>query len=350
MRLSNLQEFILRNRRKAIIVVVLLALLSVGLTGYQQLVAPPPVPEEEKLPPFALGGETATIAGEASFTSLSTVDFPEKITVYQAESLVFSFTEDEAKELAVRFGFQGEPRESTLPGGEGKRLTFVNTKTGGTLMVTTKPRMLTYVVEGEDGEGTLYDRSTAIARAKEFMEAKGLSVSQLSPFEVRYLTSDGSIYTEVEEPAEAGFLELSFVWSVEGRDLLGEGPTDTAAKATFDRQGKVVSLEFRYLDLQFIRFGEVKLLSFSKSIAQLKGKGLVVSTQPIGSTTGWTSIADLQSFVPTDVRLVFVRPTEAALLYPVCLFEGKGRTTAGTEVKAAVYLLAVSPEYLKTED
>lgn len=352
MKLSDLQELILRNRKKMIIVTILFVLLSVALTiGYQRFIAAPPIPEEEKLPSFALAGEAATIAGEISLASLSTVDFPEKMTAYRVERLVFTFTKEEAKRLAARFGFLGKPRESTLPDGQGEVLTFVNIKAEETLMVVTKPRGLTYVAaRGSSSKGTLYDRATAIEKAKEFMEGKELPVSQLSPFGVRYLDSDGSVYIEVEEPAEAGFLELSFVWSVEGRNLLGEGPTDTAARVIFDRQGKVVSLKFQFLDFQFTRFGEVRLLNFSQSTAKLKEEGLVVSTQPIGSVAGWGAVSDLRSFAPESVRLVFAQPSEATFLYPVYLFEGKGRTTAGTEVKAAVYLLVVSPEYLKTED
>jgi len=352
MKLSDLREFVLRNRKRIIVVATLFIFLCiVSVVGYQKFLAPPLIPEEEKLPPFYLVNDIASVTGEVSLSSLQVTDFPGVITAYRAEPLAFSFTKEEAKELAARFGFSGEPRISTSPDGRSETLVFIDLKNQATLAVTTKPRKLTYVVEGGRAqEGTLLDQAAATQKAKEFVGDKDLPLSQLSPFGVRYLISKGNIYFEVEEPTEAEFLEVSFSWLVEGWDLLGESPADTVARVIFDRQGKVVSLKFRFPDLQFTRFGEVKLLSSSEAVAKLKKEGLVVSTSAIGTTTGWSEIADLRSFAPESVRLIFVQPSGATFLYPVYLFEGKGRTTAGVEVKAAAYLLAVSPEYLKAKE
>jgi len=184
------------------------------------------------------------------------------------------------------------------------------------------------------------------------LAARGLPGADLHPDQVRYLADLGTELPAGADPAGAEFLEVTFSWAVGGVPVFGEGPTDAAATIVFARGGKVVSLRFRFSDLPFAQFSEVGLLSFEEALRRLASEGEVVFLQPVGGGEGLSLsiINNLSFFAPERVRLVYFLPLGSDFLYPVYLFEGRGRVLAGNEVQAAVSVLAVSEEYLQKED
>jgi len=348
MKLGEIREFFLNNWRKIGAVVFLILAIGMGLeVGYQRLVATPVVPDSEKLPPFDLAGETAAVKGQVSLVSLSEAELPDKAVAYRAEPLGLTLSESAADELAASFGCSNGPRR--IPAsteGDGDILVFFGE--GSTLTVATRPRSLSYVAEYATGnEGTLYSQSQALAEAESFMESKGLPVDALTAFRVRFLNSGVNVYVEAADPAKAEFVEALFVWTVGERVLLGASPADVAASLIFDRQGRVVSLKFRYLDSSFTQFGEVELLGSDVAVKQLAESGLVVSANVPGRMSDQAAAVDIYSFAPESTQLVLCQTAANDFLYPVYLFEGSGWSSSGVQVNAAVYLPAVSPEYVK---
>jgi hypothetical protein len=348
MNLTELRDYFLESRWRALVLLGVLFLLAlVAIIFYQRSVTSPSVSEGDKLPAFTFEGDTAQIGGEVSLASLSSITFPMEAFSYQIESLDLSFVESDVRDLAARFGLIGEPQHLTTPNrGE----VFIFTRGAESLTVTAQPRQLSYTVDerGAVAEGELYNQSKVIEEAENFMESKGLSTSDLSPFEVRFLSYGGNVYIEVEDSDDADYIEVVFVWSVEERPVLGETVSSVPVRVIYDRSGKVVSFQYSLLDSQFTQYKEAPLLTYDEAVESLAGDGLVVRAQRANDLGDWTTTTtNLYSFAPESVRFIYCQPVESSLLYPVYLFEGDGITMAGKKVDVAVYLLAVSPDYMK---
>uniref|UniRef100_A0A831YSV8 Uncharacterized protein n=1 Tax=candidate division WWE3 bacterium TaxID=2053526 RepID=A0A831YSV8_UNCKA len=344
MSLSDVREFILRNRRR--LLVGLVAVLGIILaTGFLFREVVPEVSEEEKIPSFSLAQEPGSVVGAVDLSKLASADFPPSITVYRTGKKDLTFTQDESKTLAASFGFSQLSGEVDTPLGK----IYVFAKTGEELTVTSNPRALHYTREGASGAGKLPTSVDAVQNARGFLTAKNLpDPGSVSPI-VKYLSTLGERTTETVAE-EARFVEVIFPWSVNGLDILGESPTDAAARLVFDSAGKLVYLTFKFSDYSFAVAQNIPLVSFTEATSVLGREAQVVLVRPTGVVKEWTlsGSSNLSSFAPESVRLVYVKQSQGDLLYPVYLFEGTGRT-GGIDVKAAVYVLAVSSRYIKEE-
>src|SRR3990172_8088473 len=344
MSLSDVQEFILRNRRKLIFGLVAVVLISLVL-GYIFRATAPQISEEDKIPSFVLAEEPGRVLSQVDLSGLASVDFPTAVSVYRAEKLNLTFTQADAAGWAKKFG-------SLIPSGEvstplGKIYVFA--KKGEELTITSNPRELRYTRESAGGTGTIPDSATAIQKAKDFLAARKLPDPSLFSPTVKYLSAIGERTSETTI-AEAKFAEVNFSWSVGGYDLLGESSSDTAIRMIFDKDTRVVYLSYQFPDYSFSAGQEVPLLSFSQASDALGKEAQIVMVRPVGNVKEW-SLSDsssLSSFSPETVRLVYVMQSGGELLYPVYLFEGPGRVL-GNDVQAAAYVLAVSAEYIKEE-
>jgi len=344
MSLSDVQEFILRNRRKLVFGLVAAVLISLALGFIYQEISPE-VAEEDKLPSFVLAEEPGRVVGRVELSGLASVDFPTAASVYRAEKLDLTFTQADAARWAKNFGSLSSSGEVDTPLGK----IYVFAKKGEELAITGNPRALRYTRESAGGTGTIPDGNTAIQKAKEFLAAKKLPDPSSFLPTVKYLSAIGERTAETTS-AEATFVEVNFSWSVGGYNLLGESPSDMAIRVILDRDTRVVYLSYQFPDYSFSTGQEVPLLSFSQASDALGREAQIVLVRPVGDIGKW-SISDssnLSSFSPEIARLVYVMQSGGELLYPVYLFEGPGRAL-GNDVWSAAYVLAVSPQYIKEE-
>ena len=342
MNLSKIQEIYFKDRKKVILIFAALLILFLGAwLSWQKYFA---VPEEDKLPPFALTGETGSIVGQIDFSQLS---FPSSIQVtlsYKATPLDNIFSDSAASALASRFGFTGAPRKSSGREAGEETWGFINGLEEA-LTINNKPREVIFSAARRVGEGSLYDPSAGVEKAKQFLTDKNLPADGLALVKTNYIKVNVGT---TEDPSQADFLEVYFAWSIGDRKIFGEGEAQTAIVLIFNRQGEVVYLKYVYLDSTFTKFSDVKLISFAEASNQLREKGLVIFALPLEGTVGEGEASlDLLTFVPSRAELVYVQPQDSGFVYPVYLFEGKGTTDSG-EVEASVYLLAVSPDYLRS--
>ena len=342
--MSDVQEFIVRNRRKLVFGLVAAVLISLALGFIYQEISPE-VAEEDKLPSFVLAEEPGRVIGRVELSGLASVDFPTAASIYRAEKLDLTFTQADAVGWAKNFGSLSSSGEVDTPLGK----IYVFAKKGEELTVTGNPRALRYTRESAGGTGTISDSTTAIQKAKEFLAAKKLPDPSSFLPTVKYLSAIGERTAETTA-AEAAFVEVNFSWSVGGYDLLGESPSDMAIRVILDRDTRVVYLNYQFPDYSFSTGQEVPLLSFSQASDALGREAQIVLVRPVGDIGKW-SISDssnLSSFSPEAARLVYVMQPGGELLYPVYLFEGPGRAL-GNDVWSAAYVLAVSPQYIKEE-
>ena len=342
MTLSDVQEFIIRNRRKLVIGLVVFVLVSLAL-GYIFQATNPQISEEDKIPSFNLAQEPGEVIGQIDLSNLVSADFPPSAPIYRIERIEQTLSSIDAVGWAKNFGFPTSFGEVVTPLGK----IYVFSKTGGELTVTSNPRSLHYTRESGSGARTIFNSSTAIQKAKEFFTAKKLpDPGSFSP-KVTYLSAIGERTAETIA-AEAKFVEVNFSWSAGGFDLLGESPSDTAIRLIFDRSGGAVYLSYQFLDYSFSPAQEVPLLDFTQASDALRDGAQIVLVRPTGDVSKWTlsESSTLSSFAPDSVRLVYVIQTESEILFPVYLFEGAGRTF-GNEVQAAAYVLAVPSQYVR---
>src|SRR3990170_4094227 len=321
MSLSDVQEFILRNRRKLVFGLVAVVLISLALGFIYQEISPE-VAEEDKLPSFVLAGEPGRVVGRVDLSGLASVDFPTAASVYRAEKLDLTFTQADAAGWAKNFGSLSSSGEVDTPLGK----IYFFAKKGEELAVTGNPRALRYTRESAGRTGTVLESTTAIQKAKDFLAAKKLPDPSSFLPTVKYLSAIGERTAETTA-AEASFAEVNFSWSVGGYDLLGESSDDTAIRIVFDRAGRVVYLSYQFLDYSFSASQEVPLLSFSQAADALGREAQIVLVRPVGDVKEW-SLSDspsLISFSPETASLVYVMQPGNGLLYPVYLFEGPGR-------------------------
>jgi hypothetical protein len=344
MNLSDVQEFILRNRRKFIFGLVAVVLISLFL-GFIFQEINPEVAEEDKLPPFVLAEEPGQVIGQADLSNLASVDFPSSAPIYKVEKLDLTFTQADAVGWAKSFGFSASFGEVVTPLGK----IYVFFKTGEELTVTSNPRSLHYTRESKVGTGTILENSAAIRKAKEFLAARKLpDPSSFSPT-VRYLSTIGERTSETNV-ARANFVEVNFAWSVGGLDLLGESSSDTAIRMIFDRSDRVVYLSYQFLDYSFSLDKEIPLLNFSQASGALRREAQIVLVRPVDDVDNWalSESYSLGSFAPESVKLIYVMQPRAEFLYPIYLFEGPGRI-GEIDVNAAAYILAVQSQYVREE-
>jgi len=342
MSLSDVQEFIVRNRRKLLIALLLVVIISLA-AGFIWREVITEVPEEEKIPSFTLSQVPGRVLGVIDFSKLSAPDFPPSSTVYRIEKMSLTFTQADAAGWAKSFGSLSPSGEVATPLG----VIYVFAKKGEELTVTSNPRALHYTREGGGGTETLPGSATVIGMAKEFLAAKKLpDTGSFSPT-VRYLSAIGERTAETTA-AEARYAEVNFSWSVNGLNILGESSTDSAIRVIFDRAGRVVYLSYQFLDYSFAADKNFPLLSLEQAKDALAAEPQIVSIRPMGDVEEWTlsESTNLSEFTPESVRLVYVRLADSALLHPVYLFEGSG-STGGIGVRAAAYVLAVSDQYTK---
>jgi hypothetical protein len=342
MSLSDVQEFIAHNRRKILIALLLVIIISLA-AGFIWREVVTEVPEEEKIPSFTLSQVPGRVLGVIDFSKLSATDFPPSSTVYRIEQLSLTFTQADAVGWARRFGSLSSSGKFETPLG----VIYVFTKKGEELTITSNPRALHYTRESGGGAVALADSATVIGRAKEFLAAKKLpDIGSFYPT-VKYLSAIGERTAETTA-AKASFAEVNFSWLVNGLDLLGESSTDSAVRLIFDRAGRVVYLSYQFLDYSFSADKNLPLMSFEQAKDDLATEPQIVSIRPTGEVEEWTlsESTNLSEFTPESARLVYVRLAESDLLYPVYLFEGSG-STGGISVRAAAYVLAVPGQYTK---
>jgi len=340
MRLNELRERILSNKKWIVISAVVLAVLLVLSFGIGERI----VLSIPKIPSFVLTFETGGV-GVLDLTNLPSAKFPETITTFRVEASDISLSAEEARAMAANFGFVDEPKEAEIPGG--RVLTFI--QDGKSLQVTTKPRGLLYTSEEDmqDDDRLVFDEVTAVTRAKDFLSTRGLPISDLSSTSVKYLLSLGGQSAVAQDRTSANFVEVIFSRSTGGFDVLGEAPTDGAASSIFNAAGEVVYLSFEFANFTLTQSDEVELKTVNEAVEDLLTSGEVVSVRPLEGVESWTLREEnfLSSFAPESVRLAYVKLENVNILYPVFLFEGPGRMS-NTNVQASVYLPAVLDKHV----
>src|SRR3989337_2735364 len=103
MSLSDVQEFIVRNRRKILIALLLAIIISLA-AGFIWREVVTEVPEEAKIPSFTLAQDSRRVLGVIDLSNPSATDFPPSSTVYRIEQLSLTFTQADAVGWARSFG------------------------------------------------------------------------------------------------------------------------------------------------------------------------------------------------------------------------------------------------------
>jgi len=339
MTLTDLREIILGNKRKllifgGILVVGVLALSFVYREVY------PTATKSGGVPSFNLSATTGALGGILDSSKLPAVSFPTHAAIYEGTSLGVIMSEQEARALAKKFGLGGILSVATTP--DGAVYTFVKGKE--TLMVSAEPREITYSRSNADGSGSLWGESQASQKAKEFLSSVGLTTSDLSVFGVQYLGDLQGRFSVVGED-KAKFVEVSFARLVGSLPLIGESPTEAAARVIFDPSGKIAFLTFDYPDTTFSKVADVPLLSLDAVLPQVNREGKVVLVRPEADVSKWAlpALPVLTEFVPNEIELALVQPMNSKFLYPVYLLSGAGKMQ-GEDVFASLYLLAISQD------
>jgi len=348
MNLNDLREFLFANRKRVLLVFgIIVFILVVIITALPQDQVTTPSNGEEALPPFTFNADTWSITEGVDFSKLKTASFPESATIYNVEQSFVTTSEAEAEEIAMLFGFEGKAlNQLSLPEG-GTMYVFV--KDNENIAVITQPREIRYSVKdfiytAENLKGSLYDETIAIQIANNFMEGKKLSTG-FSFYDSRLLIYRGELTAETTDSKKANILEMSFVHTVQGQEILGKLLIEPPVRVLFNRKGEVVSFSYKFPDQSFTRNREVKLISFDKVMTNLRDKGLVISIIPAESLEdrGIEEQEDLISFIPESVKLVLYQSGRTSLLYPIYLFEGSGKTSEGN-VNAVVIFPAIETE------
>jgi len=350
MTLNDLSDFLQKNRKKIFLVILILLIGGGSLLFWQSSQKngePGPTNGEEgKVPTFAFAGDTWKISGQLNLGKLAKISLPQETVVYGVSEQKESITEPQAQDIAERFDFDREPTNRvSLPGGE-KMFVFAQDEVN--MAVFSYPREIRYsfkniVAKTKSVSGKIYDQSTAIQKAKEYLEGKNLPTTNIVFFDVRYLIYDVEAIAQTQNPKSANALELSFVQAVAGQNILGKTISEPLVKMVFNRAGKVVSLSYKETDQTFTQFKIVSLLNFAEAAANLKEKGLVISMLPTeAARERFIEADDLTSFTPQTVSLVYYQVPGTEFLIPIYLFEGKGTLAAG-EVYANVALSAIKP-------
>jgi len=349
MTLNDLNDFWQRNRKK-IIAAVLILTIGIGALffwqSFQRNGEPGPTNGGEKIPAFAFAGDTWKISGEVNLSKLAETNLPQEAIVYKVADQRESFLGQEAQEIAEKFGFAREITNLVdLPDDE---TMFVFAQDEVNLAVFSYPREIRYsfkntVAETKGVGGNIYGQNTAIQKAKDYLESKSLSTTNLVFFDARYLIYDVEAVAQTQNSKSANALELSFVQAVSGQNILGKTISEPLVKIVFNRAGEVVSLSYKETDQIFTDFKIVSLLSFAEATASLKKNGLVISILPTeAEKERFIEATDLTSFTPQAVGLVYYQVPETEFLIPIYLFEGTGMISE-TEVYANVALSATKP-------
>lgn len=339
MTLTALREIIINNKRKflifgGVLVVGVLALSFVYREVYLTST------KSGGVPSFDLSATTGVLGGTLDSSKLPAVSFPTHAAIYEGTSLKVIMSEQEARALAKKFGLGIIPSVATTP--DGAVYTFVEGKK--TLMVSADPREITYSWSNAGGSGSLWGETQASQKAKEFLSSVGLTTSDLSVFGVQYLEDLQGRFS-VAGKDEAKFVEVSFARLVGNIPLIGESPTEAAARVIFDPSGKVAFLTFDYPDTTFSKVADVPLLSLDVVLPQIFKEGKVVLVRPEVGVSKWALPVSpvLTEFVPDEIELAFVQPLNSKFLYPVYLLSGAGKMQ-GEDVFASLYLLAISQD------
>lgn len=351
MTLNDLGEFWQRNRKRVLLVILLLIIIIGGgafllWRSSQKSEGPGSATGEEEIPAFAFAGDTWKTSGQVNFSELAETVFPQEAMVYKVGEQKAGFSEQQAQGIAEQFNFEPEAtNRASLPGGE--RM-FVFAKDTVNLAVFSYPREIRYSFKDTTAKtskigGKIYDQDTAIQKAKEYLEGKNLSPADLVFFGVRYLIYDVETVAQTQNPKAANALEISFVQAVTGQSILGKTISEPLVRIVFNRAGEVVSLSYKETDQTFTSLKTVPLLSFAEATGKLKEGGLVISMLPTeAAKERFFDAADLTSFTPQSVSLVYYQVPETDFLLPIYLFEGRG-TIAETAVYANVALPAGKP-------
>ena len=112
MTLNNLREIISQNRKKILIILMILALTGGALVYYFSSRNGVPGEEEEtpkeetwKAEGFSFAGDTRSIKDRVDLSKLQDMIFPETAAIYQVEQDKKTIGDQEANEIATRFGF-----------------------------------------------------------------------------------------------------------------------------------------------------------------------------------------------------------------------------------------------------
>ena len=349
MNLSETQQLILENRGKALLALGFFILVVLAIVFLIQKQRGGAISEEEKLPPLALQVDTGSVIGQPDLSKLPSLDVPSTLSTYTASPLDVSSTATEAQEIAARFEITANFRQIGL---EVESRLYSFSQGEETVAITSQPRDLRYIQVGFSFssaavKGTLYDASTAAQKALAFMEEKELITSNLVLSAVRYLNAQGELSAEVTDPAKAHLAEVSFARTLNGREVWGETIVDTAARVVFNRAGKVVLLNFKFMDQNITQLGEAELRPLGEAANSLRDEGLVISLRPVrpGSEVILDTL-NLTAFTPKLVKLAYLLPRDSAYLHPVYIFEGNGQTPEG-EVRAIVIVSAIQPRYIR---
>jgi len=349
MTLNDLSNFLQRNRKK-ILLATLIIFTGGGLLLFwqssQKNKEPGPADDEGEIPTFSFAGDTWKISGQLNLGKLAETSLPQETVVYKVSEQKESITEPQAQDIAERFDFDREPTNRVfLPDGE-KMFVFAQDEVN--MAVFSYPREIRYsfknvVAKTKNVSGKIYNQSTAIQKAREYLESKNLPTANIVFFDTRYLIYDVEAVAQTQNPKSANALELSFVRAIVGQNILGKTISEPLVRVVFNRTGTVVSLSYKETDQTFTQFKIISLLSFTEATASLKENGLVISMLPTeAAKERFIEADDLTSFTPQTISLVYYQVPGTEFLIPIYLFEGRGTLDAG-EVYANVALSAIKP-------
>uniref|UniRef100_A0A831YYJ4 Uncharacterized protein n=1 Tax=candidate division WWE3 bacterium TaxID=2053526 RepID=A0A831YYJ4_UNCKA len=349
--LNDLSEFWQRNRKRILLVVLLLAAGGGAILFWQSSkesggTEPTNGEEGGEIPAFSFAGDTWKISEQVNLGELAETGFPKETAVYKVEEQRVVFSEQQAQDVAARFNFEPEATNRVSLPGEGRM--FVFAKDDVNLAVFSYPREIRYSFKDITAKtskvvGKIYGQDAAIQKAKEYLEGKYLATADLVFFGARYLIYDVEAVTQTQNSSNANALELSFAQAVNGQKILGKTVSEPLVKIVFNRAGEVVSLSYKETDQTFTQFRIVPLLNFAEATGKLKEEGLVISILPTeDAKERFFETADLTSFTPQTVSLVYYQVPETDFLIPIYLFDGKGMLDT-IEVYASVALPAGKP-------
>lgn len=277
---------------------------------------------------------------------------PGEVRLYTLSAGSPSLTLAQAKSLAARLGFAGEPQVSQTVSGQ--NFVFVSA-TDDRLSLKENPLTISYSKSTDLSQAPpalSLSRDAAQDRARKFIDSLRLNLPQgfeLKVDDTYYIKAAGLYRRQVTVPAEANQLGVDFGFYLDGHRLFEESSSPSLVRLVVGAPAEVVSaqivlpfgLGLTALDLK--SEGRVALES-EKAIKEKIGRGeAVIKYLKLKSGRGDEEISQLPpTLALTSFEVGYLATTASAknYLYPIYVFKVAGQLSDGKEIEGLVFLKA----------
>ncbi len=269
--------------------------------------------------------------------------FPSQLSVYQIIKISDQETVNQFAQITNDLGFTVEPavqaadKETYCVWKEQGRFLRVNSSTGQFLFQGNFPLSLGPVTP-QEAEGFV----------KEKLASWGF-LDKDTPGAISYLGITGMELVPVTNPNLADVYEIVFSFSINGLPVVGLGPAQDVALARVNREGQLLTLHYFFHQFDQEKIGTYPLKPGSLALAEIQGgqgKILSLKTQT-GFETNFNLANPIKAINISSVELVYYESLEKQeYLQPIYLFKGAATLENDEVLETALYLPAVSSEYL----